>query len=82
MVWSLAKTRGSGEVILKLKLENPLGFFESERLVEINDALLEFVGCKWDSPPLLPARWNQSPQLRCVQSHRSRLYLRSRACLG
>ena len=29
-----------------LKLREPLGFFESERLVEINDSLLEFVGCK------------------------------------
>ena len=26
---------------LELKLENPLGFFESERLVETNDALLQ-----------------------------------------
>ena len=26
---------------LELKLENPLGFFESERLVETNEALLQ-----------------------------------------
>ena len=38
---------------LALKLENPLGFFESERLVETNDALLKVLGC-WDRPPLLP----------------------------
>ena len=31
---------------LELKLENPLGFFE-QRLVEINDVLLEKVGCQW-----------------------------------
>ena len=29
---------------LELKLENPLGFFESERLVEINDHLLQAMG--------------------------------------
>ena len=45
---------------LELKLENPLGFFESERLVEINDVLLEELGCQWDRPPLLPACWDKS----------------------
>ena len=35
---------------LELKLENPLGFFESERLVEINDILLKAIGCQWDRP--------------------------------
>ena len=44
---------------LELKLENPLGFFESERLVEINDVLLEELGCHWDRPPLLPACWDR-----------------------
>ena len=43
---------------LALKLENPLGFFESERLVETNDALLKVLGCRWDRPPLLPACWD------------------------
>ena len=42
---------------LELKLENPLGFFESKRLVGINDALLEALGCQWDRPPLLPTIW-------------------------
>ena len=58
---------------LELKLENPLGFFESQRLVETNDALLEAQGCRWDLPPLLPARWDQSPLLDSLQPLRSRL---------
>ena len=58
---------------LEMKLENPLGFFESERLVEINDALLEVLGCRWDKPPLLPACWDQSPLLDALQPQRSRL---------
>ena len=58
---------------LELKLENPLGFFESERLVEINDALLQALGCQWDRPPLLPACWDQPPLLDELQLHRSRL---------
>ena len=58
---------------LEVKLENPLGFFESERLVEINDSLLQALGCQWDRPPLLPASWDQSPLLDALQSQRSRL---------
>ena len=58
---------------LEMKLENPLGFFESERLVEINDALLEVLGCRWDKPPLLPACWDKSPLLDALQPQRSRL---------
>ena len=58
---------------LELKLENPLGFFESERLVGINDALLGALGCQWDRPPLLPACWDQPPLLDALQPYRSRL---------
>ena len=58
---------------LELKLENPLGFFESERLVETNDALLQVLGCRWDRPPLLPACWDLPPFLEALQPHRSRL---------
>ena len=58
---------------LALKLENPLGFFESERLVEINDGLLQLLGSRWDRPPLLPASWDQNPLLDALQPMRSRL---------
>ena len=58
---------------LAMKLENPLGFFESERLVEINDALLQALGCKWDRPPLLPASWDERPLLDMLQQQSSRL---------
>ena len=58
---------------LELKLENPLGFFESERLVEINDILLQAIGCHWDRPPLLPVSWDKSPLLDEIQLQRSKL---------
>ena len=58
---------------LGLKLENPLGFFESECLVEINDGLLQALGCHWDRPPLLPASWDQPPLLDALQPFRSKL---------
>ena len=58
---------------LELKLENPLGFFESERLVQLNDSLLQFLGSQWDKPPLLPASWDQPPLIDELQSQRSLL---------
>ena len=58
---------------LEQKLENPLGFCESERLVETNDALLQVLGCRWDRPPLLPACWDLPPFLDALHPHRSRL---------
>ena len=58
---------------LELKLENPLGFVECERLVEINNALLDELGCQWNRPPLLPACWDKPPLLDALQPHRSRL---------
>ena len=58
---------------LELKLENPLGFFESERLVETNNALLQVMGCSWDRPPLLPTCWDMPHLLEALQLYRSRL---------
>ena len=51
---------------LELKLENPLGFFESQRLVDTNDALLQLLDCRWDRPPLLPACWDLPPLLEAL----------------
>ena len=56
---------------LALKLENPLGFFESERLVMLNDGLLDALGCQWDRPPLLPVSWDCPPLFDSLQDQRS-----------
>ena len=58
---------------LEVKLENPLGFFESECLVELNESLLQELGCEWDRPPLLPASWDQPPLLQVLQSFRNKV---------
>ena len=58
---------------LEQKLENPLGFFESESLVQTNEFLLQLLGCQWDRPPLLPAIWDQPPLLDEIQLERSKL---------
>lgn len=58
---------------LEVKLENPLGFFESQRLVDVNEALLRLIGRTWETPPLLSVCWNESPLLEAMQPLRSRL---------
>ena len=58
---------------LQLKLENPLGFFESKRLVDVNEALFELIGRTWQTPPLLAPRWDMPPLLESLQPFRSRL---------
>ena len=58
---------------LELRLENPLGFFESERLVETNEALFQILGCSWDRPPFLASCWDFPPLLEALQPYRSRL---------
>lgn len=58
---------------LDLKLENPLGFFESQRLVETNDALLSLMDASWDRPPVLPVPWDQPGMLAELQPFRGRL---------
>jgi len=58
---------------LEPKPDNPLGFFESERLVSLNDALLEGIGCHWNQPPLLMPRWDRPPLLESLIKARSGL---------
>lgn len=58
---------------LEVKLENPLGFFESQRLVEVNETLLDLIGRTWETPPLLGPCWDQAPLLEALQPMRSRL---------
>ena len=47
---------------LEATIENPQGFFESRRLMELNDSLLESIGCGWNCVPIMPPSWS-SPSL-------------------
>ncbi|HMG34083.1 MAG TPA: sulfotransferase [Blastocatellia bacterium] len=42
---------------------NRSGFWESQKIVDINDELLVRLGGRWDSPPDLPDDWFVSPDL-------------------
>ena len=58
---------------LETKLENPLGFFESRRLVALNDELLRSAGAFWNQPPLLLPLWSASPLFETLIPLRARL---------
>ena len=75
MVWSQARTPGSAVVILELKLENPLGFFESERLVEINEVFFKSLAVSGIGLRSCPPVGIESPLLDALQLQRSKLVL-------
>jgi hypothetical protein len=43
--------------------DNPEGYFEDERFLDINDGLLQAMGGSWENPPALPPRWFTSEAL-------------------
>ena len=43
---------------LDAALDNPRGFFESNRLSEFNENILKQCGFTWDRPPLQPLAWS------------------------
>lgn len=45
---------------------NPDGYFENNRVVDINDAILELFGGSWSSPPDLSGAWTEDPRLADV----------------
>jgi hypothetical protein len=49
--------------LLPARDDNPKGFWEHRRFVEINDAILEQFGGQWDSPPALPPLWPSDQRL-------------------
>src|SRR3974377_1170232 len=42
---------------------NPDGYFENDRVVEINDAILAAFGGSWNTPPALTGTWTADPRL-------------------
>lgn len=45
---------------------NPDGYFENNRLVEINDAILAIFGGSWNSLPEFPDAWSEDPRISAI----------------
>lgn len=41
-----------GRTLMSAKPENPKGFWENQKVVELNDRILDTLGGRWDLPPL------------------------------
>jgi hypothetical protein len=48
--------------------DNPVGYWENKRFVEINDSILKVLGGSWNEPPTPAAGWEASPQLEPLRA--------------
>lgn len=53
-----------GSHLLPPNISNPKGFFESVRVVELNNKLLSLLGSRWDDMNPLPTGWATSAEVR------------------
>jgi len=53
---------------------NPAGFWESSRLVAVNDELLELLGGTWSDPPPLSSGWERSRRLDSLRREARRVF--------
>jgi hypothetical protein len=54
---------GPDEQLAEAQVDNPDGFFENSRVMEINEAVLAAFGSAWDRPLPLPAEWASDDRL-------------------
>ncbi len=50
-----------GSKLITPQLDNPLGFFESKKLVHFNEQLLKLIGSSCSSPPITLPLWTEPP---------------------
>lgn len=53
--------------------DNPEGFWENLRFVEINDQILAVFNGAWDCPPVVPPGWETSAQVQPLQTQAAQL---------
>jgi hypothetical protein len=54
---------GPDEQLAEAQADNPDGFFENSRVLEINEAVLAAFGSAWDRPLSMPAGWASDERL-------------------
>ncbi len=58
---------GDKNNLLLQTVENPLGYFENNEVVLINDDILKFFGGTWDSIPTLQYGWHRDARLTSIR---------------
>lgn len=54
---------GSDENLMRPTKDNPEGYWENQRIMELHDQLLERLGGSWHEPPELQAGWEHSTDI-------------------
>lgn len=54
---------GTEEELVGPALDNPEGFWENQKFVELNEDILARFGGSWDAPPSLPPHWEFSSEV-------------------
>ncbi len=54
---------GPADRLLTANESNPLGYFENEGFVALNDRLLAHLGGSWDNPPAVQSGWERDPSV-------------------
>jgi hypothetical protein len=54
---------GREQHLMKPRRDNPKGFWEHQRLTDLNDEILSRFGGTWDRPPTFPQGWELSSTL-------------------
>ena len=54
-------------------MDNPQGFFESRRLVDLNNEMLTWIGSEWYRPSLSSPLWDRAPLLDLLVKKREQL---------
>jgi len=57
-----------GRNLLPPNSRNPKGFFESKKIVALNNKLFLSLGYRWDSLELLPDDWVSLPSIQALKS--------------
>lgn len=65
---------GAARDLMPPSPDNPRGYFENLRFVELNERILEATGGDWDLPPRIePQRWDELPAIGKLKREAERL---------
>lgn len=58
---------GTEADLMAVSEDNPEGYWENQRLTNINDDILKHLGGTWDNPPEMKPGWSDAPEFKLFQ---------------
>ena len=53
-----------GKELAEASYDNPIGYFENNRIQDLNDLILKELGVSWDYPAMLADDWEKLPKVK------------------